>query len=122
MKILIAEDEKITSDTLKEILRSAGYDIDFAFDGEEAMKKVKETDFDLVLLNIVMPKIEGYEVLRQIKEIYPKLPVVFVSGKGDAEKIAESISKYKLNGFIEKPFSPDQVLEMVKKILGNREE
>lgn len=121
MRILIAEDEKLLRDSLGDILKKE-YEIDYAYDGEDALKKVNETAYDLLLLNIVMPKIEGYEVLRRVREIYPKIPVIFVSGRGEAEKIAESISKNKLNGFIEKPFLPRQVLEMVKRILVNRED
>src|SRR3989338_11600321 len=105
MKILIADDEEIIRSSIDLILKRQGkYETDFALDGEEAIKKVSDNFYDLVLLNLAMPKIDGYTVLKQIRVLYPKLPVVFVTGKGEAPKVAESVAYYKLNGFVEKPY------------------
>lgn len=117
MKILIAEDEQIVRDMLKDMLEKAGYGTDLAFDGAEAMEKVKNNFYDLMLLDIKMPKLDGYEVLRQTREIFPEMPIIFVTGKGVAQRVGESISKFKLNAFIEKPFTSKEVLGIIDKIL-----
>ena len=119
MKILIADDEEVVRASLDGILKSIKTNvIDFAMDGEEAVKKAKEKLYDLILLDLEMPKLNGYEVLTQVRALYPDLPVIFVTGTGEARKIMKSIAQDKLNAFIEKPFTPEKVLEVVTKALG----
>jgi len=118
MKILIADDEEVVRTSLDGILKKGGnYETDFAQDGEEAVKKAKENLYDLLLLDLAMPKLDGYEVLKQVRAMYPDLPVVFITGTGEAKKVMQSIAQYKLNAFIEKPFTPAKVLEIVGKAL-----
>ena len=118
MKILIADDEDIVRTSLDGILKKGGsYETDFAFDGEEAVAKIKTSLYDAVLLDLEMPKISGYEVLAQAREIHPDLPVIFITGKADAKKVAAAIAKSHLSGFIEKPFSPNEVLEVISKAI-----
>ncbi len=118
MKVLVVDDEEIIRTTVAEILKGSGdHEIDFAQDGEEALKKSRVNFYDLLLLDIRIPKIDGYEVLKKVRLMYPDLPVIFLTGKGDVKKIMESIAQYKLNGMIEKPFTPEQVLAIVKKYL-----
>ncbi|MBI5700475.1 response regulator [Candidatus Saganbacteria bacterium] len=118
MNILIADDEEIVRTSLEMILRcGGGYQTDFALDGEEALKKIKENTYGAVLLDIEMPKINGYEVLKQARALYPSLPIIFVTGKGQPEKTIESLSNYGLTGYIEKPFTPEKVLDVVASVL-----
>lgn len=119
VNILIADDDEVVRASLEAILKKGGgYRTDFAFDGEEALRKVKENLYNLVLLDIAMPKMDGYKVLREIRNIYPELPVVFVTGKGTPQQTLESMAKLNLNGYIEKPFTPEKVLDSVARILG----
>lgn len=121
MKILIADDELVVRNSLTAILKGSGeYETDFAQDGEDALQKFMEGKFDAVLLDIEMPKLDGYEVLKQIRMIDPTMPVVFITGKGKPGKVAQSIYLDKLNAFIEKPFTTESVLEVVKNVLTKR--
>jgi len=116
--ILIADDDEMVRTTLNTILRKAGgYETDMAADGEETLKKIKENLYGMVLLDVEMPKINGYEILKQARAIYPDLPIIFVTGKGTPQESFESISKYNLTGYIEKPFTPEKILDMVARTL-----
>jgi CheY-like chemotaxis protein len=118
MKILIADDEAIVRTSLDGILKKGGrYETDFALDGEEAVAKIRSELYDAVLLDLEMPKINGYDVLARAREIHPDLPVIFLTGKADVKKVAASIAKERLSGFIEKPFSPNEVLEVISKAI-----
>ena len=117
-KILIVDDDEIVLSTLDKILKKGGgYETDLAMDGEEALQKIKENVYGLVLLDIVIPKIDGYEVLKRARETQPELPIVFISGRGEAKKIMESLSKYHLTALIEKPFTLEKVLDQVAESL-----
>ncbi len=120
MKILIADDEEIVRASLDGILQKGGYETDFALDGEETVNKVKNDLYDALLLDLDMPKLSGYEVLKQVRSVYPAMPVVFVTAKGEVKKVAQSIARDKLTAFIEKPFTPEKVLEILSKALINR--
>lgn len=118
MKILIADDEAIVRSSLDGILKKGGdFETDFALDGEEALNKIKSDLYDAVLLDLEMPKLDGYELLKQARKIYPNLPVIFITGKADVKQIAASIARNHLNGFIEKPFTPNEVLEALNKAI-----
>ena len=120
-KILIADDEEVVRVTLDGILRKGGgYETDFAVNGEEVLEKINKEVYGLVLLDIVMPLMDGYEVLKRIREKHPDLPVVFISGKGAADKVMESLSQYHLTGLIEKPFTMEKVLDTVANALSGR--
>jgi len=116
--ILIVDDEEVVRNTLDGILRrGGGYETDFAADGAEAIKKIQENVYGVVLLDLALPKVDGYEVLRQARVIHPELPVVFLTGTAEAHKVMESLSKYDLTALIEKPFSMEKVLDTVAKAL-----
>ncbi len=121
MKILIADDEDIVRTSLDGILKKGGdYETDFALDGEEALKKIGGQFYDAVLLDLEMPKISGYDVLARAREIHPDLPIIFLTGKADARKVADSIAREHLTGFIEKAFTPEDVLDVVSKAIKKR--
>lgn len=116
-KVLIADDEEFVRSGLDTILRlGGGYETDFASDGVEAVEKVKANAYQAVLLDLGMPKLDGYQVLKQIREKYPDLPVVFVTGQGNPKETLESLAKYNLTGYIEKPFTPEKVLDVVARV------
>jgi len=116
--ILIVDDEEVIRTTLEGILKlGGGYITSTAIDGEETLAKIRDNNYDLVLLDIQLPKINGYEVLKQARNIRPTLPIVFVTGKGTAEETLKIISQYSLTSYIAKPFTPEKVLDTVAKIL-----
>lgn len=113
-KILIVDDEQNILDILKLVLTSEKYQVDTSLDGFSAVEKVKNNKFDLVLLDIKMPKMDGLEVLEKIMEIDKSLIVIMISGHGTFETAVESTKKGAYN-FIQKP--PD--LEELKLTIKN---
>lgn len=91
--ILIIDDEKAIRKTLTEILGFEGYKIDEAADGEEGLKKFREKNYDLVLCDIKMPKLDGIEFLEKAKEINYEIPIIIISGHGNIETAVEAVKK-----------------------------
>jgi DNA-binding NtrC family response regulator len=91
--ILIIDDEKAIRKTLTEILGYEGYKIDEAADGEEGLRKFKEKNYDLVLCDIKMPKLDGIEFLEKAKEINGETPIIIISGHGNIETAVEAVKK-----------------------------
>ncbi len=91
--ILIIDDEKAIRKTLGEILSYEGYKIDEAGDGEEGLKRFREKNYDVVLCDIKMPKIDGIEFLDKASEINPDVPIIMISGHGTIETAVEAVKK-----------------------------
>jgi len=91
--ILIIDDEKAIRKTLTEILGFEGYKIDEASDGEEGLRKFKEKNYDLILCDIKMPKLDGLEFLEKAKEINGEVPIIIISGHGNIETAVEAVKK-----------------------------
>src|SRR5579872_920676 len=91
--ILIIDDKKAIRKTLSEILSYEGYKIDEAGDGEEGLKKAKEKEYDVILCDIKMPKLDGIEFLEKVKETNPDVPVIMISGHGTIETAVEAVKK-----------------------------
>src|SRR4030095_572437 len=106
--ILIIEDDKAIVDILKMILEQDGFKIDFAFNGIVGLEKYKELEPDIVLLDIRMPKMDGIEVLQEIKKIDRESIVIMISGHGNIETAVQT-TKLGAYDFIEKPFDVDRL-------------
>src|SRR6185312_3579217 len=91
--ILIIDDEKSIRKTLTEILSFEGYKIDEASDGEEGLKKFRDKNFDIVLCDIKMPKLDGIEFLEKAREINDEVPIIIISGHGNIETAVEAVKK-----------------------------
>jgi len=100
--ILIIDDERSIRKTLTEILTYEGYKIEEAADGEEGLKKFKEKNYDLVLCDIKMPKLDGIEFLEKAKEINADVPVIIISGHGNIETAVDAVKKGAFD-YISKP-------------------
>jgi CheY-like chemotaxis protein len=117
-KILIAEDERDIRDLVAFTLRFAGYEVAAVADGEEAVKAVYQEMPDLVLMDVRMPRMTGYEACELIKKD-PKvshIPVVFLSAKGQEAEI-ETGMNVGASEYLLKPFAPDELTRRVKEIL-----
>lgn len=118
-KILIAEDERDIRDLITFTLGFAGYDVITATNGEEAFQKALEVMPDLILMDVRMPRMTGYEACKRIKaeEKIKHIPVVFLSAKGQESEVQTGLEVGAVE-YILKPFSPDQLTDRVRAILG----
>ncbi|MFT5143269.1 MAG: two-component system nitrogen regulation response regulator NtrX, partial [Thalassolituus oleivorans] len=111
--ILVVDDEAAIRRTLREILEYEGFAVEEAADGQEALDKVKLSRYDLILLDVKMPRIDGLEVLAKIAVDQPEVPVVMISGHGTIETAVEA-TKLGAYDFIEKPPDLNRLLLTIK--------
>jgi DNA-binding response OmpR family regulator len=118
-RILCIEDEPEMIDLIRLILNRHGFDVQGADGGREGLKLVKETLPDLILLDLMMPDIDGWEVYQQIKadEKTSHIPVVVVTAKAQNIDKVLGLHIAKVDDYIAKPFSPQDLLESVQKVL-----
>jgi DNA-binding response OmpR family regulator len=117
IKILIIEDEKPLIELLSTKLQKAGFDVDFCEDGEAGMEKVRAWKPDLVLLDIIMPKMDGYEVLEAMNQEGIKTPVIIISNSGQMVEIEKTKKLGAVDHLIKTEFSPEDVLNKVNEYL-----
>ena len=102
-KVLVVDDEKLIVKGIRFSLEQEGMEVDCAYDGEEALQKAKDHSFDMILLDIMLPKLNGFEVCQQIRE-FSMVPIVMLTAKGDdMDKILGL--EYGADDYITKPFS-----------------
>lgn len=111
-KILVVDDEKSIRNTLREILEYEKFIVDEASDGMEAIEKVRENRYDVILLDIKMPKMDGIEVLEQLMKL-TDAPVVMISGHGTVETVVEAIKKGAYD-YITKPLDLNRLLVTIR--------
>jgi CheY-like chemotaxis protein len=118
-KILIIEDEKFLRNLVKRKLSVEGFVVVESIDGEEGLKKVKEEKPDLILLDLVLPEIDGFEVLTRIKKdpSTSLIPVVILSNLGQKEEIQKGLALGAVDFLVKAYFTPDQILEKIKRVL-----
>jgi CheY-like chemotaxis protein len=119
MLILIADDRPTSRELLRTVLERAGYDVIEAEDGEAALEQARSSNPDLILLDMQMPKLDGYGVLTQLRADprFRELPVLALTASammGDREKILAS----GFTDYLSKPAGPEKVREMVARLLG----
>jgi len=119
-KILVAEDEKDIRELIGFTLRFAGLDVTLARNGVEAVEQVSQMRPDLILLDVRMPRMTGYEACRVLKSNpdTSDIPIVILSAKGQEGEIQEGIESG-ADHYIVKPFAPDELANQVKDILRN---
>jgi two-component system, NtrC family, nitrogen regulation response regulator NtrX len=111
--ILIIDDEKAIRKTLSEILSFEGYKIEEASDGEEGLKKFKDKNYDLVLCDIKMPKLDGIEFLQKAGESNADVPIIMISGHGNIETAVEAVKKGAFD-YISKPPDLNRLLITIR--------
>jgi DNA-binding NtrC family response regulator len=118
-RILVVDDEEIVVKSCLRILGGGNYEVDSAQDGREALEKVAAGSYDVILLDIVMPKIDGLEVLQRVKEAHPEIDVIMVTGLSEIETAVRSM---KLGAFdyLPKPFDPEELRRVVERALEHR--
>jgi two-component system, NtrC family, nitrogen regulation response regulator NtrX len=119
-RILIIDDEKAIRSTLREILEYEGYQVDEAANGEEGLSKIENEEFDAVLCDVKMPKMDGMTVLSKAKEIDEDLPFVMISGHGNVEMAVEATKKGAFD-FIVKPPDLNKLLITIRNTVDRKE-
>ena len=115
MKALVVDDEKLIVKGLKFSLEQEGYEVDCAYDGQEAVDKCKEKEYDIVLLDLMLPILSGYEVCQQVRE-FSDMPIIMLTAKGDdMDKILGL--EYGADDYITKPFNILEVKARIKAII-----
>lgn len=116
MRILLADDEKEFVKALSTVLKNSNYSVDFAYDGEEAMDCLHGASYDAVILDINMPKLNGYDVLSSMRKEGIKTPVIFLTAR---TQIDDKIEGFDLGAddYIPKPFSSDELLARLRVVI-----
>ena len=114
--ILVVDDERNIRNNLRMLLESEGYKVDAASNGEDAILRVKEGRYDIVFVDIQMPKMDGLELLRYLRGIRPKMSVVMLTAYGTAKRAVEAM-KLGAVDFLEKPFDPKAIRVLCEEIL-----
>ena len=114
-KILIADDNRQITSILEEYSKKEGYEAVIAYDGLQAMDMIKSENFDIILLDVMMPKMDGFEVVREIRK-ESDIPVIMITARGeDFERIMGL--DIGADDYIVKPFSPQEVMARVRAVL-----
>ncbi len=114
-RVLVVDDEKLIVKGIRFSLEQDGMEVDCAYDGEEALAYAREKEYDMILLDVMLPKIEGFEVCQQIRE-FSNVPIVMLTAKGDdMDKILGL--EYGADDYITKPFNILEVKARIKAIM-----
>jgi len=117
--ILIIEDDKFLRELIGQKLIKEGYKTSEAVDGEEGMKKLKEDKPDLVLLDLILPGIDGFEVLSRMKDdpAFSKIPVIILSNLGQKDDVEKGLKLGAVDYLIKAHFTPGEIIDKIKKAI-----
>ncbi len=116
-KALVIDDEQIVLDSVATLLRDEGFDVDVSLSGRKGLDWAIERKYDVVLSDIRMPDIGGIRLLRDVKRVYPSLPVIMITGYASVNSAVQAM-KLGAADYIEKPFEPEQLIASVNRALG----
>ncbi len=119
-KILLIEDMKGVRESLEVILSIQGYQVDFASNGKEGLDKAKSSQYDLIITDILMPELDGTEVIIQLRNAGNDTPILAISagGNGVSASQALTLAQEKASAVLEKPFSKEELLNQIKQLTG----
>jgi CheY-like chemotaxis protein len=118
-RILVVDDDEMVLISLGELLKPEGYEVHMVSSGSEALKQLDEDGYDLLLLDIIMPLMDGFELCRKVrnKEKYRETPIVFLTAKSREEDKMSGLAAG-ANLFLSKPISPEKLLDIISKTIG----
>ena len=118
-RILVVDDDELVLMAINELLKPEGYEVHPVSSGSEALEKLDQDGYDLLMLDIIMPEMDGFELCKKIreKEGYKEIPIVFLSAKSREEDRNRGI-EVGANLFLSKPISPEKLLEIISDTLG----
>lgn len=118
MKILVVDDDAIVIKSCRRILEAEGFEVSTVPSADQALEAIKNSDFDLLLIDVKMPKRDGMYLMREIKKNWPEIPTIIMSGYPTPETITE-VLRLGATLFIPKPFRPDELMKSVRQVLKN---
>ena len=118
--VLIVDDEEYIVTSLEYVMKSAGYEVVVAYDGEQAIEKIKATAPDLLILDVMMPKLDGFEVCEKIRAnpLWESIRIIMLTAKGRDSERDKGIS-LGADAYMTKPFSTRDILKRVTELLGD---
>ena len=121
MRLLLAEDEKELSDALVTVLKYNHYSVDAVYDGEAALEYLQAADYDGVILDIMMPKMDGIQVLTKVRQSGNQIPVLMLTAKAEVDDKVLGLDKG-ANDYLTKPFAMKELLARIRAMTRGREE
>jgi DNA-binding NtrC family response regulator len=118
MKILVVDDDVIVIKSCRRILEAEGFEVSSVPGADQALEAIRTSDFDLFLIDVKMPKRDGMYLMREIKNNWPEIPTIVMSGYPTPETIAEML-RLGATRFIPKPFRPDELIKSIRQVLKN---
>jgi DNA-binding NtrC family response regulator len=118
IKILIIDDEEIIRISCERALQVSGFATGVAAGGREGIEMLEKEKYDVVLLDLKMPDIDGMEVLHRIKTSWPDVKVIMISGYSTVDTAVNALRQGAVN-FIQKPFSPDTIISAINEVTGD---
>ena len=116
MKILVVDDEPVLLEQLRKTLTIQKYDVDMADDGESALDKLFDNLYDLIILDIMLPKVDGLSVLREIRKAKVKTPILMLTAKGSVEDKIKGLD-YGADDYLAKPFAMAELMARIRSLL-----
>ncbi|TQQ84960.1 response regulator transcription factor [Peptacetobacter hominis] len=121
MKLIVAEDEKELAKALKRILEHSNYTVDTVYNGEDALYYIENGNYDAAILDIMMPKMDGIEVLKRIRKDGIKIPVIMLTAKSEVDDKVEGLDSG-ANDYLTKPFQTKELLARIRAMTRNLSE
>ena len=117
--ILVIEDDKFLRELISRKLIGEGFDVLEAVDGEEGIKKIKEGKPDLVLLDLILPSIDGFEILTRVRDDpeVSSIPIIILSNLGQREEVEKGLKLGAIDYLIKAHFTPGEIIEKIKNVL-----
>ncbi|MFA4888039.1 MAG: response regulator [Candidatus Omnitrophota bacterium] len=114
-RLLVVDDEKDVVETLKSRLTKEGFDVVVAFDGEEALQKIEQDNPDIILLDLMMPKLNGFEVLKEVRQRFTEKwrPVIIISAKHELDSV-EKCYGMEADHYLTKPCTIENILRAIR--------
>ncbi len=116
LKLLIVEDEEAIRNGLVDVFVFHGYDVDVAKDGKDGLQKATSGKFDLILLDVMLPFVDGFEICRQVREVDKEQPIIMLTAKSADDEIIQGLS-LGADDYVAKPFSVSQLVLRVQAVL-----
>jgi DNA-binding NtrC family response regulator len=116
MKILVVDDDAIVVRSCKRILEAEGFEVITVPSADDALETVKKYDFDLLLIDVKMPKRDGMYLMREVKKDLPEIPIIVMSGYPTPETVAD-VLELGATQFIPKPFRPDELIKTIHQVI-----